>query len=88
MPVANTLVMETNLNQEHGKHSIQTDMKCDSAIDDDLAPECTILGVYDNGKDGGDLQREHKPALSFLELDQGGGHGHAGPRHGRCVSPD
>lgn len=69
MPVADAFVMETNLNQEHGKHTVKADMECDSAIDDDLAPECAVLGVDDDCEDGGDLQCKHKPALSFLELD-------------------
>lgn len=88
MPVAYALVVKTNLDQEHGQDPVLAHVKGHGGIDNDLAPERALLGVDDDGEDGGNLYGEDEPALGFLELDEGGGDGDARARQGGRVAPD
>lgn len=88
VPVPNALVMEADLDEEHGQHAILADVISHGCVDDNLPPKGTLLGVDDDGKDGGNLDGKDEPALGFLELDQGRGDGDAGTRHAARVAPD
>lgn len=78
MPIANSFVVKTHLDQKHGENTVETDVEGNGAVDDNFAPEGAFLRIDDDGKDRGDLQRKYKPALGFLKLDESGGHGHTG----------
>ena len=68
-------MMKTNLNEEHRKNTVLGDMKSNSAINNDLAPEGALLRVDNDCKNGCNLHGKDKPALCFLELDQCGCNG-------------
>jgi hypothetical protein len=88
MKVSNAFMMQANLDQKHWQDSVLTNMKGDGGIDNDLAPESTLLGIDHNGQNRGNLNGEDEPALSLLEFDEGRGNGDAGPGHGARVLPD
>src|SRR6478609_3679367 len=75
MPVTDTFMMKTNLNEEHGKNTVLGDMKSNSTIDDNLAPEGALLRIDNNCKNRCNLHGKNKPALSFLKLNQCGCNG-------------
>ena len=86
--VADALVVQADLDEEHGQDAVLADVEGDGGVDEDLAPEGALLRVDDDGEDGGDLHGEDEPALGLLELDEGGGDGNGGARHGGGVRPD
>lgn len=88
MPVPNALIVQADLDKKHGQDTVLRNMIRHSRIHDNLAPKGALLGVDDDGEDGGDLHGEDEPGLGLLELDEGGGHGDAGAGHGRGVGPD
>ncbi|RDA92720.1 hypothetical protein CP533_1405 [Ophiocordyceps camponoti-saundersi (nom. inval.)] len=79
VPIADSLAVEADLDEEHGQDAVLADVKGDGGIDDDFGPEGTALGADDDGEDGGDLDGEDEPALGFLELDERRCEGDAGP---------
>lgn len=78
VPVADALVVQAYLHEKHGQHAVLRDVERDGTVDDDFAPKSALLGVDNDGEDGGDLHGKDKPALGFLELDERGGNGDAG----------